>query len=128
MSIRYTHFYDEFQALIDSLLHDSDESQRLANLQRLYKEGLTLMIRSRDEAAYDLRTRYSSEDAEILSGVSRKYIDYWATRYRKRNALPPLKKRRRTIDLSDAMNLSDGAASPQTSPLRSSEIVPSEDR
>lgn len=120
MSIRYTHFYDEFQALIDSLLHDSDESQRLANLQRLYKEGLTLMLRSRDEAAYDLRTRYSSEDAEALSGINRKYIDYWATRYRKRNGLPPLKRLQR-VDLSNVMDLSGGAASPQTSPLRSGE-------
>jgi len=118
MGMRYTHFYDEFQGLLDSLSHDSDETQRLANLQQLYKDGLTLMLRSRDEAAYDLRTRYSSEDAEALSGVSRKYIDYWATRYRKRNALPPLKKKRR-VDLSNVMDLSDGAASPQASPLRS---------
>jgi len=128
MTIRYTHFYDEFQGLIDSLANDSDESQRLANLQQLYKDGLTLMLRARDEAAYQLRTQYSSEDAEILAGVSRKYIDYWATRYRKRNALPPLKKRNRRIDLSDAMDLSNSAASPQTSPLRSGESVPSAER
>jgi hypothetical protein len=69
------------------------------------------MIRARDEAAYDLRTRYSSDDAERLSGVSRKYIDYWANRYRERNALPLLKKRR-TIDLSNVMDLSDDATSP----------------
>lgn len=104
MGIRYTHFYDEFQALIDSLLHDSDESQRLANLQRLYKEGLTLMIRARDEAAYDLRSNYSSEDAEMLAGVSRRYIDYWATRYRRRNGLPPLKQKKR-VDLSGVIDL-----------------------
>lgn len=107
MSIRYTHFYDEFQALIDSLVQDSDESQRLANLQRLYKEGLTLMLRARDEAAYDLRTRYSSEDAEALAGISRRYIDYWATRYRRRNALPTLKRKKR-VDLSNVLDLSGG--------------------
>ena len=118
MGIRYTHFYDEFQALIDSLLHDSDETQRLANLQRLYKEGLTLMLRARDEAAYDLRTKYSSEDAEALAGVSRRHIDYWATRYRRRNNLPKLKQKRR-VDLSEFIDLSGDAASPQTSPLSS---------
>lgn len=118
MSIRYTHFYDEFQALLDSMYNDSDQSQRLANLQQLYKDGVTLLRRARDEAAYDLRTRYSSEDAEVLSGVSRRYIDYWANRYREANAMPPLKKKRR-IDLTNVMDLSDGAASPQTLPLRS---------
>jgi len=120
MSIRYTHFYDEFQALLDSMYHDSDQSQRLNNLQQLYKDGVTLLIRARDEAAYELRTRYSSEDSEMLAGVSRRYIDYWANRHRKRNALPPLKKKRR-VDLSDAIDLSGGAASPQTSPLRSAD-------
>lgn len=120
MSIRYTHFYDEFQALLDSMYHDSDQSQRLANLQQLYKDGVTLLRRARDEAAYDLRTRYSSEDAEVLSGVSRRYIDYWATRYQRANAAPPLKKKRR-VDLTNVMDLSGGAASPQTSPLRSGE-------
>lgn len=124
MSIRYTHFYDEFQALIDSLAHDSDESQRLANLQRLYKDGVTLLLRARDEAAYDLRCRYASQDAEALSGINRKYIDYWAGRYRERNALPPLKKKAR-VDLSNVMDLSGSAASPQTSPPRSSSSLPS---
>ena len=105
MTVRYTHFYDEFQGLVDSLTHDSDESQRLANLQQLYKDGLTLMIRARDEAAYDLRSRYSSKDAQALSGINRKYIDYWANRYRLRNALPPLKRIKR-VDLSNAIDLS----------------------
>jgi hypothetical protein len=103
--MRYTHFYDEFQGLLDSLMHDSDETQRLSNLQQLYKDGVTLMVRARDEAAYDLRCRYSSEDAEILSGVSRKHLDYWATRHRKRNGLPKLKPISR-VDLSGAIDLS----------------------
>lgn len=106
MAVRYTYFYDEFQGLIDSLVHDSDESQRLANLQQLYKDGLTLMIRSRDEAAYELRSKYSSKDAQALSGVNRNYIDYWANRYRVRNGLPPLKRMKR-VDLSNAIDLSE---------------------
>ena len=124
MGIRYTHFYDEFQGLIDSLVHDADESQRLANLQRLYKDGLTLLTRSRDEAAYELRTRYASEDAEALAGISRKYINHWANRHRERNGLPPLKQKRR-VDLANVMDLSGGAASRQSSPPRSSSSLPS---
>lgn len=105
MVLRYTDFYDEFQQLLDSINHDPDESQRLANLQKLYKDGTTLLLRSRDEAAYDLRTRYSSKDSEVLSGINRKYVDYWATRHRVRNGLPPLKRMKR-VDLSNAIDLS----------------------
>lgn len=105
MAVQYTQFFDQMQSLIDSINHDSDPAQRLANLQRIYKDGLTVMLRARDEAAYDLRTRYSSEDAATLTGVNAKYINYWADRWRKRNMLPPL-KRKRSIDLSGAMDLS----------------------
>ena len=127
MGISYTYFYDEFQGLMDSLLHDSDQSQRLANIQQLYKDGVTLMLRSRDEAAYDLRSKYSSEDAESLSGVNRKYIDYWANRHRARNGLPALKRKRR-VDLSNVIDLRDVGASHQTTPLRSEMSLPSSDR
>lgn len=106
----YHRFYNEFQALIDSISHDSDPAQKLNNLQRLYKDGMTLILNARDEAAYEIRSNYSSEDAEQLAQVSRKYIDYWARRYMKRNALPPLKQRRR-IDLSNVRDLSGFGAS-----------------
>lgn len=107
MTVRYTQFYNEFQSLLDTINHDSNHSQRLSNLQQLYKDGTTAMLRARDEAAYELRSKYSSEDSEQLSGISRKYIDYWANRYRLRNALPALKKKKR-VDLSNAIDLSGG--------------------
>lgn len=106
MALRYTDFYDQFQQLLDAINQDPDESQRLANLQKLYKDGTTLMLRSRDDAAYDLRTRYSSMDSETLSGINRKYVDYWANRHRVRNGLPPLKRIKR-VDLSNAIDLSE---------------------
>ena len=105
MAVNYNKFYDQMQSLVDSINHDSDPAERLSNLQRLYKDGLTMLLRSRDQAAYDLRTRYSSEDAEVVSRISRKYIDYWARRWMRRNALPGLKKKRR-VDLSNAIDLS----------------------
>lgn len=105
MGIKYTQFYDQFQTLLDTINHDSDHSQRLSNLQQLYKDGTTAMLRARDEAAYDLRSKYSSEDSEQLSGISRRHIDYWATRYRLRNGLPSLKRKKR-VDLSNAIDLS----------------------
>ena len=105
MSVQYTRFYDQMQGLIDSINHDSDPAHRLTNLQRLYKDGLTLILQSRDEAAYELRTRYSGADAASISGIDRKFIDYWAHRWRKRNNLPPLKRKKR-IDLSSVLDLS----------------------
>lgn len=101
----YNQFFDQMQSLIDTINHDSDPAARLGNLQRIYKDSLTIMLRARDEAAYDLRSRYSSLDAEQLSGVSAKYIDYWARRHRVRHQLPALKQRRR-VDLSNVLDLS----------------------
>lgn len=105
MATPYHKFYEQMQHLVDSINHDSDSSQRLANLQQLYKDSLTLLLRSRDEAAYELRSKVSSENAEQLSGISRKYVDYWARRWMKKNRLPRLKQRR-TVDLSNAIDLS----------------------
>lgn len=105
MGVRYTHFYDEFCGLLDSMNHESDETQRLANIQTLYKDIVPMLLRLRDEAAYDLRTRYSSVDASTLSGVSRRHLDYWASRHQQRNFLPPLKRKSR-VDLSNVGDLS----------------------
>lgn len=127
MGIRYTHFFDEFQALVDSLMHDSDETQRLANVHRLYQEATKLLHRAREQAAYDLRVKYSTGDAAALSGVHKDYLNRWANNYRVKNGLPSL-KRRQSIDLSNVIDLSGSAASPQTPPLRSSESVPSSER
>lgn len=120
MAVNYTQFYDQMQSLVDSINHDSDPAQRLSNLQRLYKDGLTMLLRSRDEAAYELRSRYSSEDAEAVAKISRKYIDYWARRWQRKNALPGLKKKRR-IDLAQVIDLSGRLASPSNLPPRTPE-------
>ena len=117
MGTRYNFFYDQMQSLIDSINHDSDPAERLANLQRIYKDGLTMMLRSRDEAAYELRSRYSSQDAEAVAKVSAKYIDYWAKRHQNRHNLPPLARKRR-VDLADVIDLSGRLASPPNLPLR----------
>lgn len=105
MAVNYTQFYDQMRSLVDSINHDSDPGQRLTNLQRLYKDGVTMLLLSRDQAAYDLRVKYSSEDAETVSRISRKYIDYWARRWMRRNGLPSLKQKRR-VDLSNVLDLS----------------------
>lgn len=109
----YNRIHNEFQALLDSINHDSDPTTKLNNIQRLYKEGLTTLIRYRDEAAYELRTKYSSQDAEQIAKISRRHIDYWAKRHMKRYAKPPLKQMRR-IDLSNVIDLS--ASTSPTSP------------
>lgn len=110
MANQYNRFFDQMVSVIDSINNDSDSSERLRNLQRLSKDIRPILIRSRDEAAYKLRTQYSGNDASVIAGVDRKYIDYWASRYREANKLPPL-KRRKSIDLSNAIDLTHLAPS-----------------
>lgn len=116
MAVRYTQFYDQMQSLIDSINHDSDPAARLGNIQRLTSDSRRMMLDSRDAAAYELRTKYSSQDAEQMSGVSRRYIDYWAKRWMKKNDLPRLRQQKRR-DLSNVVDLSDGGRFP-TNPRR----------
>jgi hypothetical protein len=78
-------------------MHDSDESQRLENLQKLYKDGMLLMIRARDEAAYDLRTKYSSEDAQFFLELIESILTTGLTVTMKRNGLTPLRKEKESI-------------------------------
>ena len=111
MAVQYTQFYDQMQSLVDSINHDSDPASRLRNVHQMHKDASSLLLRCRDEAAYDLRAAYSSEDAERMTGVSAKYVNYWATQWREKNSLPPL-KRKRTADLSQALNLSGKASLP----------------
>ena len=104
MTVQYTRVYSEAQAMIDSVMHDSDPAQRLSNIYRLTTDLRRLLIDARDEAAYDLRVVYASEDSEKITGVSRRYIDYWAKRWRTKRDLPRLKNKRR-VDLSEALDL-----------------------
>jgi len=106
MASNYLTFYSQFQSLIDSINHDSDSGQKLANLRNLQKDGLKLLLRSRDEAAYELRSRYSGEESERITGVNRKYIDYWARRWMKLHSLPRLKGMH-NIDLANVIDLSN---------------------
>lgn len=107
MASDYNYFYTQIQSIIDSINHESDLTQRLSNLQRLNVEMRRVIIDSRDDAAYELRSAYSSQDAEAISKISRKYIDYWAKRWMRKNYLAPLKQRKR-VDLSNVLDLSGG--------------------
>ena len=115
MAARYGDFYQQMMSLLDSVSHDSDPLARLANLQQLNKDFRRTILARRDEAAYDLRMKYSCEDAEALSGVSRRHIDYWAQRWRRSRALPALKRISR-VDLSGAIDLTGDRRFPFTRP------------
>jgi hypothetical protein len=105
MVLRYTQVHDEFMTLLDNVQREPDEAARLAILQSLYRDALTRLVASRNEAAYDLRTRYSVIDSEIVTGIARQDIDRWARRHMARNGLPPLKRMNR-VDLSNAIDIS----------------------
>lgn len=106
MAVQYTQFYDQFVALVDSISHEPDERQRLRNLYALQRDAERVLMLARDEAAYALRCRYSSKDAEALAGIDHKRVDYWAYRHRDRAGLPGLKRMQR-VDLSSFMDLTD---------------------
>lgn len=106
MAVQYSQFYDQFVALVDSISHESDERQRVRNLYALQRDAHRILVLARDEAAYAMRCRYSSEDAAALSGIDRKRLDYWAYRHRDRAGLPGLKRQQR-VDISEFIDLSD---------------------
>lgn len=105
MASNYNYFYAQMQSIVDSINHDADPAQRLSNLQRLTTDIRRMLIDSRDDAAYSLRSKYSSEDAAQVVDISSQYVDYWANRWRKKNGLDSLKRKKR-IDLSNVIDLS----------------------
>lgn len=107
----YHRHHDMLQAIIDSISTDPNTHKRLADIQQLYKDANRMFLQARDEAAYDIRTQFASEDAEYLAGVSRRHIDYWARRWQRRHGLPPLRQKKR-IDLSTVTDLSGGGRFP----------------
>lgn len=106
MSSNYHRYHDMLQALIDSIAADPDPHARLGYIQRLNTDARRMLLDARNEAAYDLRSRYSGKDAQQIAGVTERLINYWAKRWQKQRGLPPLKAKRRSIDLSNAIDLS----------------------
>lgn len=115
----YDVFYRQLEGLVDSINHESDPAERLLNLQQLSKDARRMLLNYRDRAAYDLRVKYSSEDAESITGIERHHIEYWAKRWRTRNGMPPIKRKKRHADLSSALVLSRGRDFPRSTRPRS---------
>ncbi len=109
MSARYSDFFDSFRSLVDSIAHDSDEIERLKAISRLLTESRSLLVRERDRAAYDLRVRLTSVEAEQRTGISRVYTDTWARRHQKNTGAPPILRKARK-DMKHAADLSDGSS------------------
>lgn len=107
--MRYSDFFDSFQSLVDSISHDSDEVSRLKSIARLLTESRTVLIKERDRAAYELRTRLTSADAQQRTGISRVYVDTWARRHQKNTGAPPILRKARK-DMRKAADLSSGSS------------------
>lgn len=108
MSDYYRH-HETLQAIVDDMARNPNIEKRLADIQKLYKDANRMLIDARDKAAYEIRSHYAGQEAEHLAGVSRRYINYWAKRWQQKNALPPLKARKR-IDLSNVPDISGGGS------------------
>lgn len=101
---QYHSHYSVMQGVIDSIAHEQHPEQRLAYLHRLRADADRMILAHRDEAAYDLRTRFNGEDSERVTGIPRRYIDYWAQRHRRKHNLPALKRISKS-DISGAFDL-----------------------
>lgn len=104
--MRYTDFYGQFQALIDTVNHDSDTPQRVANLARLHDDVTKAFIAARNEAAYDLRKEHALTEASRLTEIGSDRITYWAKRHMRKHGLVGGLKRLKKIDLSGAVDIS----------------------
>ena len=105
MAVPYSKFFSQFQAIVDSVNHDSDPVMRLSNLARLTSEVQTLLVRARNEAAYDMRCKFATKDVAEISGVDAKTLDYWVRRHRDRTGAPAVGRHQR-INLGKFIDLS----------------------
>lgn len=105
MGLKYTEAYAEMQGLVDFISKDPDLPARLVNIDNLRTDFASLLTRAREEAAYELRTRYPLDEAERLTGMPRKTIDRWAYKWKSRYALPAMMRVKRA-DLTQAIDLS----------------------
>jgi len=105
MGLKYSDAYSEMQALIDFLSKDPDLASRLNNISKLKDDFAGLLTRAREESAYELRSRYPADEAERLTGISRRTIDRWAYKWKYRHGLPAM-MRMKKADLAKAIDLS----------------------
>ena len=111
MSSRYESFYDQAQAVIDSVAHEKDPAVRLQYVQRMLFDLPQLLRKQRDRAAYELRLSHSGEAAANASGMDRHQIEYWSDRWISANGLPKVKYRARRIP-ERPVDLSGGSSQP----------------
>ena len=104
MGLKYSDVYAEMQGLIDFINKDPDLAARLVNTHNLRIDFANILARGREEAAYELRTKYPADEAGRLTGMSNRTIDKWAYNWRYRNDLPPM-MRMKKADLSNPIDL-----------------------
>lgn len=105
MGTRYTDFYSQFEALVDTVAHDPDTVTRLTNIERLHHDVTKLLATARNEAAYDLRVEQPLGEASRLTDISRQRINYWCYRHMRRRGLSGGLKRLKKVDLSAAPDI-----------------------
>lgn len=104
MGIRYSEVYAEMQRLIDYVSKDPDLATRLTNLDGLKRDTSRTLVSAREEAAYELRAKFSIEESNRSTDISKKAINRWAHKWRVKRDLPPLKRAKRE-DLSGFVDL-----------------------
>jgi hypothetical protein len=112
----YRQYHEALMHMIDEVALESDPADRLRWTRDLLLDAQAALIRQRDAAAYDLRLRMTSDNAERASGISKDRIADWMHAHRDRTGAPAVPRFRQ--DLSGAKDLSVGDASPRHPTLR----------
>lgn len=109
----YRQFHDAMMHVVEEVTREPDEANRLRWIRDLLLDAQTELIRQRNAAAYDLRVRMTSDNAEQATGISRDKIADWVDAHRDRTGAPAVPRHYRQ-DLSGARNLSAGGRFPSS--------------
>jgi len=110
----YNQYRDAMMNVIDGVVREPNEVERLRWTRDLLLEAQSEMTRQRNAAAYDLRLRMTADNAEKATGISRDKISNWVDAHRDRTGAGPIP--RSQIDMSGVRNLSAELGFPSQPP------------
>ena len=101
MSVKYSHVHESLVSMMDLIQSDPDPINRLVNMTQLEREMRSFVIPARNQAAYDAKMKYTTQQIVMHTRLLPSLIEYWSGQHRKKTGAPRKGKR----DLSGARDL-----------------------
>lgn len=101
MLVKYSHVHESLMSIADLIQSDTDPINRLMNLTQLEREMRSFIIPARNQAAYDAKMKYTTQQIVMHTRLLPSLLEYWAGRHRTKTGAPKKGKR----DLSGARDL-----------------------